>query len=403
MEQKSLTGDHRSTRTPVLHKTTWAPPHQRWPVFEGSTASPIIGQGEGDISLSTNGQELLSASIQTKWDCRAASGSGGTQSQVDSASVGANTPDFLNTQAHSEGAIHNSGTQSVAGEQQPPHESYPQPQSNSTAQLLTACDPTHGPCLKLTGGAPDQTSSTCETDWRHTTMSTQYYAPTTELLLQNLSMVVGNPSARCFANAPWRAFCWMCAYLAEFNRDPWGVIKDAVQTSLELSEPVDIQRLPGLHQLWQKHDLNVEGDAAHFVHSLWIHSQTRVMQYRRTEIKEGGYVKENIQLPLIVDYPDEYLDEITWQELMNCWANQGYGQYLSDDKLVHVSHINRAVTIEGTVATREPSIHMDPIRSPDPWMDSPGPVLSTYPWHSFAIAAPPTTQGTTTPFWCTRT
>ena len=58
-----------------------------------------------------------------------------------------------------------------------------------------------------------------------------------------LSMVVGNPSARCFANAPWRAFCWMCAYLAEFNRDPWGVIKDAVQTSLELSEPVDIQRL----------------------------------------------------------------------------------------------------------------------------------------------------------------
>ena len=61
----------------------------------------------------------------------------------------------------------------------------------------------------------------------------------------------------------------MCAYLAEFNREPWGVIKDAVQTSLELSEPMDIQRLPGLHHLWQKHNLNMEGDAA----SLWIHSK----------------------------------------------------------------------------------------------------------------------------------
>ena len=170
-------------------------------------------------------------------------------------------------------------------------------------------------------------------------------------------MVVGNPSARCFANAPWRAFCWTCAYLAEFNRDPWGVIKDAVQTSLEMSEPVDTQRLPGLHHLWQKHDLNMEGDAAHFVHSLWIHPQTRVMQYRHTEIKEGGYVAEHIQLPLIVDYPDEFLDEITWQELMNCWANQGLGQYLSDDKLVQVSHINRAVTIEGTVTKHKRALN----------------------------------------------
>ena len=60
------------------------------------------------------------------------------------------------------------------------------------------------------------------------------------------------------------------------------------------------------------------------------------MQYCYTEIKEGGYVTEHIELPLIVDYPDEFLDEITWQELMNCWANQGLGQYLSDDKMVLV-------------------------------------------------------------------
>ena len=151
------------------HIDILAPPHPRSACFDGSTA-PTIGTGDGDFSISTNDQEWLKASNHTKWDCRAASGSGREQSQVDCTS-----------------------------------------------------------------------------------------------------------------------------------RDPWGVIKEAVQTSLELSEPVDIQQLPGLHQLWQKHDLNVEGDAAHFVHSLWLHSQTRVMQYRHTEIKEGGYVKEHIQLPLIVD------------------------------------------------------------------------------------------------------
>ena len=65
----------------------------------------------------------------------------------------------------------------------------------------------------------------------------------------------------------------------------WGTIKEAAQTSLELSEPVDIKTLPGLNDLWIKHDLNTEGDAAHFVNSLWLKSQTRVTQYRYSEIK----------------------------------------------------------------------------------------------------------------------
>ena len=74
------------------------------------------------------------------------------------------------------------------------------------------------------------------------------------------------------------------------------------------------------------------------------------MQYRYTEIKEGGYVTEHVQLPLIVDYPDEFLDEITWQELLNCWANQGLGQYLSDDKM-------ELVTIEGTVTKHKRALN----------------------------------------------
>ena len=69
--------------------------------------------------------------------------------------------------------------------------------------------------------------------------------------------------------------------------------------------------------------------------------------------------REHIQIPLVVDYPDEFLDEITWQELLNCWANQGCGQYLGDDKMIHISHshINRAVTIEGTVTKHKRALN----------------------------------------------
>ena len=94
------------------------------------------------------------------------------------------------------------------------------------------------------------------------------FAPTTECMLQNLTMAVGNPSARCYANAPWRAFTWTCALLQETNAQPWGNLQDAVQESLELAEAVDIHQLPGLQLLWKKRNLNIQGDANHFVNTL---------------------------------------------------------------------------------------------------------------------------------------
>ena len=72
------------------------------------------------------------------------------------------------------------------------------------------------------------------------------YASTTDCILQNLSMPVGNPSARCYANAPWRAFRWTCALLQETSTQPSTNIQEAVQESLELAEAVDLHQLPGL-------------------------------------------------------------------------------------------------------------------------------------------------------------
>ena len=87
------------------------------------------------------------------------------------------------------------------------------------------------------------------------------YASTTECILQNLSRIVCNPSARCYANAPWRAFAWACALLQETHTQPWGNLQEAVQESMELAEAVDLHQLPGLQPLWTKRDLNIQGDA----------------------------------------------------------------------------------------------------------------------------------------------
>ena len=94
-------------------------------------------------------------------------------------------------------------------------------------------------------------------------------ATTTDLLTQNLTVIVGNPSQRCFANAPWRAFTWLCAFLQEHNLQPWGTIREAVQESLETVEAVGLQQLPGLQTLWQ-HDLNRVMQVTSSTPTLWL-------------------------------------------------------------------------------------------------------------------------------------
>ena len=168
------------------------------------------------------------------------------------------------------------------------------------------------------GGKPtNKVTSTAN----HTGKMETSYASTTECILQNLTMAVGNPSARCYANAPWRAFTWTCALLQETNTQPWGNLKEAVQGSLELAEAVDIQQLPGLRPMWKKHDLNIEGDANHFVNTLWNVSQTRAFQNRFAEIQPGGYLTDHIQQPILVPFPEDWPEVSNLQDLFNGCAN----------------------------------------------------------------------------------
>lgn len=134
-----------------------------------------------------------------------------------------------------------------------------------------------------------------------------------------------------------------------------GNLHSAVQESLELAEAVDIQTLPGLHRLWSKHDLNVQGDANHFVNTLWNHSQSRAFDYTYAEIKTGGYLTDQVQLPLLVDFPEDWPENTTLQSLMNGWANEGLGRYLMEDKAILVTHITSNTVIDG-VATKHKKI-----------------------------------------------
>ena len=105
---------------------------------------------------------------------------------------------------------------------------------------------------------------------------------------------------------------------------------------------------PWLETNVEKHDLNIEGDANHFVNTLWNVSQTRAFHYRFAEIQPGGYLTDHIQQPILVPFPEDWPEVTNLQDLFNGWANTGLGQYLMDDKPVLVSHITRNITINGT-------------------------------------------------------
>ena len=158
----SFAHDHLEEDAPTPHK---------WPNLDDS-AWPNLGTGEGFFSLSTQGPVLLHTPISTRWDCRAASGSGWMQSHNDSLSVGDNTPDILNKPAHLAETKTTSGTV-VAGEQQHLFE-FSQPQTSSTAQPPHAGSTTHGKCLKITGGAPDYPCTSSGTEEPNAAMSMQY-------------------------------------------------------------------------------------------------------------------------------------------------------------------------------------------------------------------------------------
>ena len=66
------------------------------------------------------------------------------------------------------------------------------------------------------------------------------------------------------------------------------------------------------------------------VNSLWLLFETTALTYRYAEIREGGYLVNHVEQPLIIDHQDPWQDEVTFQKVTNCWASEGLGQNLMD-------------------------------------------------------------------------
>ena len=131
-------------------------------------------------------------------------------------------------------------------------------------------------------------------------------------------------------------------------------------------EAVDLQRLPGLQTLWEQHDLNVQGDASHFVNTLWLATQSRAFTYRYAEIQPGGFLKDHIQkMPIHIDFPAHCPDEVHFQErgAMKVWGSISWMRREPSD-----------TEVDGLVSTA-------PSPCPSLWMDSPGSKRSTSQWH----------------------
>ena len=104
-------------------------------------------------------------------------------------------------------------------------------------------------------------------------------------------------------------------------------------------------------------------------------------------------------MPILVPYPDDWPDDVKFQDLINNWANQGMGQYLMDDKRVLICHVTRNTCVGG-IATKHnepfnPYGNLKVPRSLDGFART-STELSRQ--SSYATEARPTPQVTTLPF-----
>ena len=92
-----------------------APPQTRCLTYDGSTGKATIVTCEGDISQTTTSTQQFWGSLQTGWDCRAASGSEADTYHSDRTSVGAKTQAFQDEHSPNGSGPNNMGTRQVAG------------------------------------------------------------------------------------------------------------------------------------------------------------------------------------------------------------------------------------------------------------------------------------------------
>ena len=199
--------------------------------------SPNKGQNLEEITLFDAALQPTAELLQPQQVCRAASGSEKHLGTSASTCAGDVAHDTADTNKQGELLSTYDGEQSYQGSREHNPSSFEENSSRHFATFEPAAGAPHGSAfLSILGGATSTEVTTGSSPQTETGM--QNYATSTDCILQNLTMVVGNPSVRRYANAPWRAFTWVCALLQETSTQPWGTLQEAVQESIDTAEPV---------------------------------------------------------------------------------------------------------------------------------------------------------------------
>lgn len=152
------------------------------------------------------------------------------------------------------------------------------------------------------------------------------YASGTDCLLQNLSTTVGNPSARCYANAPWRAFTWTCALLQEQHPTRGNTARGCPRISRTgrgsgssstawTTKSLDTTRSQCTRRCQPLRELLI----------IPVTNQSVPLAF--AEIREGGYLLTMFNNRSWCHILMIGREDVTFQELINGWANQGMCQY----------------------------------------------------------------------------
>ena len=163
---------------------------------------------------------------------------------------------------------------------------------------------------------------------------------TSELLAANLTLTIRNPGNRCYANSVLRMWCWMGAH-HDKPGEFWGPSTNLCLQLLQQEDIPDIFWASEIQPVIAKlENPQAQHDASEFMVLLWEHwSQTGMQGSWHSQF--GGRNHDFETLPLFIRMPVEAGDGVSFEQLLQEWANEANGQCLAADVQHIVFHVGR--------------------------------------------------------------
>ena len=162
-------------------------------------------------------------------------------------------------------------------------------------------------------------------------------------LMQNLCMRLGNPSQRCFGNAPFQAWTWMDSFTSLQGTDMLGLTLPAVEEALRSFDQVALPHLEGLRDVWSHFDEGTPDDAAAFLSELWRSSMTDELACCFYQRMGNTEVHEVQNFPIDIPFGADAGQGATFETLVSQWSNLDEGRMVQGGHSAIIFHVGREV------------------------------------------------------------